>query len=172
MILWKLIIKRSYWITFLTLCFAYQKRFGAFPVFHLIIRLFKIAKHNHIAKLFTHIFSLCRKDCGGPSSLYLYQPAMVTSPLGGYHFTWDLGKKETLLPFCSRFISPPPSRRCFHPCPILLWWGRDLSLTTTFFGYLPVCSSHDFCYAACHSFHKGSRNASVHKHTYVHPLLS
>lgn len=63
------------------LCFAYQKRFDAFPVFHLIIQLFKIATHDHLAKLFTRIFSLCHKDCGRQFSLplpaCLYQPAMV-----------------------------------------------------------------------------------------------
>lgn len=39
------------------LCFVYQKIFGAFPVFHLIIQLFKIATHNPIAKVLTHLLA-------------------------------------------------------------------------------------------------------------------
>lgn len=141
------------------LCFVYQKIFGAFPVFHLIIQLFKIAIHSPIAKLLTHLLACVITTVENTALL------VSTSPLGSYNFTWDLGKKEkALLPSCSRFISPLPSRRCFYPSPMLLNYY--------IFGYLLVCSSHDFCYTASHSFHKGSRNASACKHIYVPLLLS
>lgn len=150
-----------------------RKDFCAFPAFHLIIQLFKIATHNHIAKLITHLFSLCHKDCGRHSPLL--QPACHgTSPLGGYQFTRDLGKKEKgVVALLQQIHLSFPSKNVFpsmlHPGVV----GKiPLCLITTFFGYLPVCSSHDFCYAASHSFHEGSRNSSAHKHTYVHLLLS
>lgn len=176
LILWKLIIKRNCWIAFLMLYFVWQKGFGTFPVFHLIIQLFKIATHNHIAKLFTCLFSLYQKDHGRHSSLCLYTSLPWCQPSGrlSLHMRFRQEEKSVVAPL-QQIDLPSSFKKVFPPMSHNdVVEKKHLCLITTFFGYLPVCSSHDFCYAAnnCNSFHKGSRNTSACKHTYIHLLLS